>query len=179
MKICSTYRNFSDKDDLKSEIWEEMLKTSGVFEKNIINEEKLIFYLKIPILFKMKKTYLDMPRYNKLYYINKDGVEYERTDISCQSDYTPGIDDWCFEVFDYIKDVEDIHVQIIREIKYNLNFVSEYPKNFYNRLAYKYKLSMQRLEEIMGEIRVLIEKNNLIKYDKNGYVLPMFYVESE
>lgn len=128
------------------------------------------------IPYSMKTHYLNLPKYESLYYISKEGIEYERQDIIAVDKYTPGIEEWSPEIFDYIDGVDDIHRNIMKDIGYNSHFVIEYPKKFFNRIASKYNLNRQLMEQTMGEIRSLIKQNNLIRIDKNGNVLPMFYV---
>lgn len=176
-KIIAIYNcNEFDKEDFVSEAFEYILRNGGFFEKNLYyDEEKLNFILTKNLSYIMQVYYKKQPKdFRIICYSN--GVEYENEEILRDDRYNPEL--YLTENrYSYLKEIEPLHKKVVEELSRNKEFAINFPKKFFSRTARKYQMKEDEMEEVMGEIRAFILKNDLIKITKDGKIISMFYVD--
>lgn len=168
--------NYDDKDDFKSEVWEHLLRTGGIYEKNLqYNSKFLNFTLIKNIKYIMVAYYKKKPQELSLN-LEYEGKEYENPEALTDNRYNPEVR-FLEETYSYLTQIEEVHTDIVRDIDKNSFFAIDYPKKFFTQTATKHNMTEETLEETMSEIRAFILKNGLAKVDKNGRVISMLNVE--
>lgn len=170
--------SYDDKEDFKSEVWENLIRTGGIYEKNLYYDSKFLNFTLIKNIKYIMMTYYKKKPYELSINLEYEGKEYENPKVFADNRYNP---DMCFleDTYSYLTQIEEIHANIVRDINKNSFFVIDHPKKFFTQIATKYNLTEEILEQTMSEIRAFILKNGLAKVDKNGRIISMLNVEDD
>lgn len=170
--------NYHDEQDFKSEVMEYILRNGGIYEKNLIHDtDKLNYVLIKNANFIIRNYYLKKPKELAII-IQYEDKEYENAEVLADNRYNPEILQ-IQEEYSYVKEIDFLHRNIVKDIKADVYFAIDHNKQCFNRIATKYNLSKESMEETLNEIRYFIIKNRLVKFDKKGMVIPMFDVDEE
>lgn len=124
---CAEWR-CDDKDDLKSEAFEHLLREGGIFERNLdYDEESLVMKLMSQTGGAMLKYHQENVTDWSLQLRGQNG-DYENEEALQDNRYNPEV---CLikETYFHVKELDETCQNILKSLKYNDNFAIHYPKN--------------------------------------------------
>jgi len=165
-----------DGQDFRSEAFEDIIENGKFYEKNLCHDHEMLNKILIKrAQFAMRNYYNRLPKELGLT-LTYEGKEYENAEILADDRYNPEI--CCLEdKYSFLNEIEPIHTEIVKDIFENVDFLIDYPQKYLSKRAGQNYMTKDEFEEKMDEIRAFILKSKTAKIDKQGKVIPMFYVD--
>lgn len=167
--FCISHRCLQEKEDYIQDGYEFLMAEGGYIAENMKHDkEKCIKILCHRVVAQItKKHYQEMVT-------KRLNIEYQNIEIpdDCNRNYI----DTRFspeKILEEKEEIEEIHRVIVQNMKNNLNFASNMPKEFLKVLSYELGTEEEETEKLIEEIQLIILQNQLAKQDSKGRIIPI------